>query len=421
MADKKSPNSHLSFSDKAVSNLKPSMDKKERDYLFSGRKGFGVRVRPSGAKVFYYKYRFDGRLRFMNLGTYPHTSLADANQKYGDAYKLRKNGLDPLEVAKEAEKQAQEEQIKSLSVGDLIDDYIEKYAKTHKKSWHKDELVLNSEVRKAWGTRTATSISKLDVTTLLQKIVERGAPGQAQNVLESARKMYNWAIDQGTLETTPFLGVKRPAPKNKKDRVLTEKEIKILWDNLTEANMSDEIKAALKLTLVTAQRPGECVSIHRNEINGHWWTIPGSKTKNGKPHRVYLTDFALELIGPLEIINPKTGETSSKGFIFPCPHKKKIQPIGEGAMGQALRDNFELDKINIGKFTPHDLRRTAVTHLARIKTPREWRERILNHLPKELDATYNLYEYDEEKELSMKKWEAELWGILLRINSENPQ
>ena len=64
------------------------------------------------------------------------------------------------------------------------------------------------------------------------------------------------------------------------------------------------------------------------------------------------------------------------------------------------------------KFTPHDLRRTGVTNLARLKIPKEWRERIVNHLPEVLDAIYNLYEYDAEKEEAKKKWEAELKRIL---------
>ena len=199
--------------------------------------------------------------------------------------------------------------------------------------------------------------------------------------------MFNWAIDQGMLETTPFRGVKRPAPKNKKDRALSEKEIKIIWNELDEADMSDEIRRALKLTLVTAQRPGEVVGMHRNEIADRWWTIPKEKTKNKKGHRVYLTDLALELIGPLELKDSKTGEKKKKGYIFPCPHKEKEKPIMEGAMGHALRSNCEAKKITIDRFTPHDLRRTAVTHLARLKVPLEWRERIVNHLPKELDAT----------------------------------
>ena len=66
--------------------------------------------------------------------------------------------------------------------------------------------------------------------------------------------------------------------------------------------------------------------------------------------------------------------------------------------------------------TPHDLRRTAVTHLGRLKVPLEWRERVVNHLPKELDATYNLYEYDEEKETSMKRWELELMRIFKQVD-----
>jgi DMSO/TMAO reductase YedYZ molybdopterin-dependent catalytic subunit len=105
----------------------------------------------------------------------------------------------------------------------------------------------------------------------------------------------------------------------------------------------------------------------------------------------------------------------SARYIFPCPHKKKEKPIQEGAMGHALRFNYEAKKFSIGRFTPHDLRRTAVTHLAGLKVPLEWRERIVNQLSKELDATYNLYEYDEEKETSMKRWETDLLRILTTV------
>jgi Arm DNA-binding domain len=87
------------FTDTFLRNLKPQGGK-DRD-IMEGQ-GFGVRVRAGGSKIFFYKYRFQEKLPFLNLGTYPHTSLADARQKYGDAYKLRKNGLDPIEVEAEA-------------------------------------------------------------------------------------------------------------------------------------------------------------------------------------------------------------------------------------------------------------------------------------------------------------------------------
>jgi len=416
MAKEKLDQKKIKFSDLSVKNIKVGPDHIEKDYLFEGSSGFGIRVRTSGTKVIFYKYRFKGKLRFLNLGIYPHISLADARQKYGDAYKLRKSGLDPIEVAAESmRKEAAEElfkQCKALKVVALIEQYIEKYAKTHKKTWHKDELTLAKDVKPAWGNRAASEITKFDASSLLRKVVERGSPGQAQNVLESSRKMFNWAIDQGMLENNPFNGVKRAAPKNKKDRVLSEKEIVTFWQDLDHSNMSDEIRRALKLTLITAQRPGEVIAMHSDEIDGHWWTISGEKTKNEKAHRVYLTDMALDLIGSLEVTDCMTNETRQRGYIFPCPHGSKVQSIAEGAMGYAVRRNFEQNTLTVAKFTPHDLRRTAITNLARLKVPFEWRERIVNHLKDELDDIYNLYEYDVEKEEAMKKWETELIRIL---------
>ncbi len=400
-----------------IKNLEPQ-EGKDRDIL-EGH-GFGIRVRAGGSKIFFYKYRIKDKLRFLNLGSYPHTNLADARQKYGDAYKLRKNSFDPIEVAADAARvsamEIEAKQRNALTVKELIDLYIEKYAKPRKKSWHKDELTLAKDVVPAWGQRPAGEIKKLEATKLLQKIVDRGSPGQAQNVLESTRAMYNWAIDQGMLDSTPFLGVKRPAPKNEKDRALTVKEIKLFWKELDDAIMSDEIRRALKLTLITAQRAGEVISMHAQEITDNWWTIPKEKAKNEKAHRVYLTTLALELIGPLELIDPKTGETTPKTWLFPCPHKKKEKPILESAMGSAVRKNFKLKKFSIAKFTPHDLRRTAVTNMARLKVPEEWRERIVNHLKEELDGIYNMYEYDDEKETSLKRWEEELLRILYKTS-----
>ena len=404
------------FSDKYIQSLE-SQEGKDRDILEND--GFGIRVRAGGSKIFFYKYRFKKKLRFLNLGTYPHITLADAREKYGAAYKLRKSGVDPIEVQAEATrvsvKEKEEKQKKALTVKELIDLYMEKYAKPRKKSWHKDELTLAKDVLPAWGQRPACEITKLDVTKLLQKIIDRGSPGQAQNALETTRKMYNWAIDQGMLDSTPFLGVKRPAKKNKKDRVLTIKEIKLFWKELDDAVMSDEIRRALKLTLITCQRPGEVISMHAQEITDNWWTIPKEKTKNGKAHRVYLTTLALELIGPLKLRDPITDKTKPKTDIFPCPHKKKKKPIQEAAMGSAVRKSFEAKTFSFAKFTPHDLRRTAITNLARLKVKREWRERIVNHLPEKLDSIYNLYEYDEEKETSLKKWEVELNRILYPV------
>ena len=62
------------------------------------------------------------------------------------------------------------------------------------------------------------------------------------------------------------------------------------------AAISDYIKQALRLMLITAQRPGEVIGMHTGEINGDWWTIPSERAKNGKAHRVFLTPCAKGII-----------------------------------------------------------------------------------------------------------------------------
>ena len=101
-----------------------------------------------------------------------------------------------------------------------------------------------------------------------------------------------------------------------RDRELTEKEIKHLWNAIDEGGGSDGTKRALKLILITGQRPGEVVGIHRREIEGKWWTIPWERIKTRKrrqeDHRVYLSPLALSLIG------------DGDGYIFSDPDKEEV-------------------------------------------------------------------------------------------------
>lgn len=153
----------------------------------------------------------------------------------------------------------------------------------------------------------------------------------ANNCFQIIRKMFNFALDRDIIQYTPCAGIKLPAPKIARNRVLTEDEIKKLWANLDKekVKIADETKRAIKFILVTAQRPGEVIGMHVDEIDNRWWTIPADRAKNGKTHRVYLTDMALELIG----------DTTDKEYIFPSPHKNKDQLIGSNAMVVAIRRN----------------------------------------------------------------------------------
>jgi integrase len=381
------------FTDKFVASLRPT----EKEYWVREGHGFAIRVLPSGEKVWYYIYTFDHRKRYMRLfpGGYPGVALADARKAF-DAAKVKvQNGLDPLEE----DRTAREERRKAPLVGDLVQEYIEKHAKRFKRSWAKDQAILNRDVIPAWGDRKAVDIVKRDVILLLEQIIERGAPGMANNCFQIVRKMFNFAVERDILPFSPCTGAKLPAPKKSRDRVLSEEEIRNLWGNLDQAGIADATKRGIKLTLVTAQRPGEVIGMHRGEIDGRWWTIPAERAKNGKAHRVYLSDLALYLIG------------ETKGYIFPCPHHAKEQPIGGNAMVVALKRNRKMLGIE-EHFTPHDLRRTAATNMAESGAMDEVIDAILNHAKQGVIRVYNQYRYDKEKQLTLESWARKLEGIV---------
>lgn len=420
------------FTDKFIGSLKPA----EKEYWIREGMGFAIRVLPSGEKSWYYIYTFEGRKRYMRLkdGGYPDVTLADAREAFDIARVKVKNGVDPL-----AEKeQAAEERRKAPTVTDLVDKYITRHAKRFKRSWAKDEQILNREVIPAWGTRKAADILKRDVIHLCEGIVDRGAPGMANNTFQIIRKMFNWAVEKDILQHTPCTGIKLPAPKLSRDRYLSDDEIRALWENLdrTDLNMSDDIRRALKLIVITAQRPGEVAGMHSGEIDGHWWTIPAERAKNGKAHRVYLTDSALELIEPLEVVDPETGETKPRGYIFRSPVKEKKgkpieQPIGDTALAVAVGRNlvnpltdvkgnqlYDKDgkpatenRLGVVKFTPHDLRRTAATFMAEMGVMDEVIDAVLNHAKQGVIKVYNQYRYDKEKQQALESWERKIRSI----------
>ena len=221
----------------------------------------------------------------------------------------------------------------------------------------------------AWGKRKAKDIRRRDVILLLDEIVERGSPIQANRTLAVVRKMFNFALSRDILDTTPVAMVQAPARENQRDRVLTADEIRTLWNGLDEAPMSLAIKLALRLELVTAQRKGELVgaTLPEFDFEGNIWTISAERSKNGIAHRVPLSPLALELIQDAHTLADKSKQTPTEGaeWLFPSP--RGDAPITPTAVNHALRKaltptaDHPTPAIKLENVTPHDLRRTAAS------------------------------------------------------------
>jgi len=407
------------FTDADVRNMKTSQ--RLQDNLEG--EGFGVRVYgKTGTKIFYFVYTFDNKRRFLNLGTYDPKfetvgldgkkvgSLAYHRQKYIEAKNKLHKGIDPLlerETSKAERKQAP-------LISDFVDEFIRDYAKEHNRGWKEVERALKAEIVPRWGKRKITDITRRDLVIVMNEIKERGAPVMANRVLAYTRKMFSWAVSESAvLKVNPFLRMKRPSKENPRERSLSKDEIRLFWANLDNCKMSNQIKRALKLILVTAQRPGEIIGMHRREIDGDWWEIPSSRSKNKLTHRVFLSETAKKLIG------------GASGYIFESPvypakpPDNPGKPYGERNMTHDIKKNLPHtlesqveDRLKIPFFVPHDLRRTATGLMAEAKVELEIRERVLNHKKGKLDGTYNKYEYADEKQVAFKILESKLLSII---------
>jgi len=412
----------MKFTDPTIRSLKPQAQR----YIAwkDNGNGLGIRVSPQGTKIFIYMYRFEGRSRMMTLGEYPAKKLADINLLHAEALKKLENGIDPGAERVE-QNQADRD---AYTIPDLKEEYIEKWAKPRKRSWEEDDRILEKDILPKWRYRKAKNIKRKDVLDILDEVVNRGAAIQANRTFGIIRKMFNFAVSRDIIPYSPCAGISAPSPENQRDRVLSEKEIRQLWHRLNDAKMHYNTKLAIKLILVTAQRPGEVTSAEWSEFdekNG-WWVIPAEKAKNKLPHRVPLSPLAKELLAE---IKPYSG---SSVYLFPSPlsPKKKAnkrkstakpekridKPIDESALGHALRNNLAM--LGLEDVVPHDLRRTAASHMTGAGILRLVVSKILNHVERSITAVYDRYSYDIEKRKALNTWAKRVTIILAQIDDE---
>ena len=179
--------------------------------------------------------------------------------------------------------------------------------------------------------------------------------------------------------------------------------------------MSEATKLVLKLQLVTAQRKGEILGAEWSEIHLEtlWWTIPESKAKNGITQRVPLSEFAVELLMYIKRLS------SNSQWLFPSENGKSHMR-GQSIDRAVRRSDSVFEKAKIKHFSPHDLRRTAATHMTEMGISRLVVSKILNHADSHITAIYDRHSYDSEKRNALEAWGKKLKQLInLHQNTDN--
>src|SRR5262249_17058805 len=170
----------------------------------------------------------------------------------------------------------------------LAEEYLERHAKPRKRTWREDERILKRELLPHWGKMKAKDVTRRDVRLLIDKVIDRGVTTYANRIFALARKVSNLGLQRDLVAANPCQGLPQPQREHRRDRVLSESEIGVLWREFEAERPL--VAASYKLRLLTAQRGGEILGMQWDHIDfaAGWWTIPTAIAKNGVAHRVPL-------------------------------------------------------------------------------------------------------------------------------------
>jgi integrase len=375
----------------AVARLRHEGSLPFRDVRDDGATGLYLRILKSGGKRWVLRYKVAGRVRVATLGDAYKITLADARAKATAWRVLVKVGRDP--ATEDRRKRAEERRLPTVAA--FADEYVERYAKPNKRSWREDERLLRRDVLPTLGDLRIDAVTRRDIVVMLDAIRDRGAAALANRVIAVTRRMFAFAVERGTLASTPVVGVKatrEPA----RERVLTDDEIRRLWLGTAPGspNIEPSTRMALRLLMLTGARASEVCGARWNEVNtaAAELVIPRARTKNSREHHVPLSHLAIDAVA--EAVALRQGE-----WLLPSPR-------GEGHVSTdgVLR---AIQRIVGDDVTVHDLRRTAATGLQRLGVRLEVTEAVLNHVSGSragVVGVYQRHDWAEEKRAALDAW-----------------
>lgn len=377
---------------------------KTLDIRDANTRGLYLRVKPTGRKVWRLRYHFRDKARVLILGEWPTVKLAEARRAVFDAQDTIELGSDP---AADAQK-AKAERSRMPTVAEFADEYIERHAKRHKKTWKEDRRVLYRDVVPEIGKLRLDEVHRRDVVRIMDVINDRGATTAAKMMLAVTRKMFHFAIERGVLDATPVQHVKSPRVASR-DVVLTDEALRHFWLATEPYNSSRAAlpmhhctRQALRLLLLTGQRSSEVAGIQLSEIelDKKRWVLPGSRTKNGLDQVVPLSPLAVEVV-------EKALETADDRYLFPT--NSKTGHLTTWANVQAMERLFEGWE---PRYRAHDLRRTVATRLGELGFNRLVVDKCLNHKDGSIGGIYDRHSYDREKRAALDSWADALIKII---------
>lgn len=360
----------LPNNDRAIRSAMPKEGKVRTRWTIKGRKGLCVNVSSNNDGHVHRAYYFRDRQHNVEIkiGDVDKLSLAQAWDKGKEYYaRLQLEGVTPRSAT---------------SFDDIFREWLERHAKQRKTSWRSDVSLYNLHVKPRIGGARISELDRPAIIKTLDDIAASVSGIQANRSQSLISAVFSWALDESRVASHPALRIRKRAPENKRERVLSSDELRALWGELGDA----KVDRGIKLLALLGQRRTEVALAHVGELLEDGWLIPAVRTKSKRAHLVPLSAFARKLF--------------SDGIGV---HKSSLSH-----RFQKLALALEIEDAKL-----HDIRHTVKTGMIALGVTQELADRVQNHATGNgAGLRYNHHAYLAEKRDALARWENKLMEIV---------
>lgn len=359
-------------------------------YIDDAAPGLELRVSADGRKAWSIRYRPKGDERKRETyGVYPVRSLSDARRRALAVAAAAADGVDLPTSEKRDREERRKADNRPKTVGDLLDEYVERYCKPNQRKWTLTERMFSSHVKPAIGGKRLANLRRADIVELLDELQnDKGLRAQVNRVRSAIVAALNWGVEREYLDVNPAAAVKKRKIEASRDRVLTDDELRAIWR--AADTLPDPSQSLVKAWILTGQRRDEvrCMAWSEVDLARAVWTLPAARSKGKRDHEIPLVPAMIDMIGGLRRFgSPVFTVDGTKAYAG----QKRLKMILDRDSG-------------VTGWTFHDLRRTASTGMAALHVSQDVIDRVLNHAKGTLAGTYNRHDYLDQKRRALETW-----------------
>ena len=402
---------------KEVEKLTAAKPSTIKHLSLGGVPGFVLVHTPAGHTSYGLIYRAAGRRKKLTLGTTKMLTLGEARTLAGKYRADIEGGADPhgekiVERRQVEEVRQQAEEKQQLDVEEMWKKYMQIVAAKLRSKGEK-ERIFQCYILPVVRGRGVAEITKRHALEIIDKLVAQDKRRMADKVRQEGAAFFQWLIEREHVDRNVFAGIRKANPgKVIRTRVLSDDEVKAIW---SASGPEGRWSLWIKLLILTGCRNREVrgASWSEFDLEAEIWTIPADRSKNGRPHTIFLTKPMLALLEAVprfrdvDLLFPAAGNACQ-----PMSGDQKVKDRIDKRVREGFREAGAKEPEN---WCVHDFRRTIATGLQRLGFRPDIADQVIGHVGSTragAAAHYLHHGYEKERKEALRVWSEHITGLI---------